>query len=733
MTGWRSILATLLMAAASAPALAQVSEKPSGAAGEEETEARVTLDADSVYVLQDEDLVVAEGNVRAEYQGRVMTAERLTYNRTSGSVRAQGNVVVTEPDGTQRFAEEFETDATLANGYAVGFALQTPLGETAAANAAQRRNETYNVLDQVLFTACELCEDGSSPTWAIRAGKAVIDEEEGMFSYRNAVLEIAGVPVVYFPYFAHPDPQADRRSGFLFPRFGMSSKYGVFLQPQYYWSISPYQDVVIAPAFYSKIDPRLALDYRKRFYSGDVRVDMSMTNEARFDDDGDRLNNKAFRGHLFADGRFRINNKWRWGFAVEEVTDDLYIERYDIPGQNEQRGIYRGQPNVLLSQLYTQGQSHNWYVDASAQTFDNLGASGDAEDAIADVLPYINSQYDLDLGSYGFVSLTASSAFLQRVLGVDSRRVSTGAEWSTQRVIPGGVLVEPFANARFDYYDLADFPSRGDNERVSRGLGAAGVKMSMPFYRPGRTVDVLVEPTVMGAVATASPNDENIPVEDGAFYELNTASLFDASAQGGYDLYEGDQKIAAGISTVARWKNGVEISSLVGRRWRSENDETFSEASNLDGTVSDWIATLGLNVPNRFSFSTKIRLDDENLALNGIDTSLNFQFDRARATAMYYMINEEVSRSGIRQEGVMLAGEVSVTDNLFVLGSIRREIQLNLNIAQSLGVGYQDECSRFELVYERQGTLNRELGPSESIVFRFSLKSIGQFGSSEFD
>ena len=100
---------------------------------------------------------------------------------------------------------------------------------------------------------------------------------------------------------------------------------------------------------------------------------------------------------------------------------------------------------------------------------------------------------------------------------------------------------------------------------------------------------------------------------------------------------------------------------------------------------------------------------------------------------MYYMINEEVSRSGIRQEGVMLAGEVSVTDNLFVLGSIRREIQLNLNIAQSLGVGYQDECSRFELVYERQGTLNRELGPSESIVFRFSLKSIGQFGSSEFD
>ena len=52
MTGWRSIIATLLMAAAATPALAQapgeITEKPP----EEDTEERVTLDADSVYVLR---------------------------------------------------------------------------------------------------------------------------------------------------------------------------------------------------------------------------------------------------------------------------------------------------------------------------------------------------------------------------------------------------------------------------------------------------------------------------------------------------------------------------------------------------------------------------------------------------------------------------------------------------------------------------------------------------------
>lgn len=734
MASWRLILATLLVAAAAAPAVAQDdAETETVERRAVEVEDRVVLDADNAYVLDEENLVVAEGNVRAEYEGRVLTADRLTYNRETGRVRAQGNIVITEPDGTERFAEEIETDARLANGYAAGFSLRSITGETAAANTAERRNETITELDRVIFTACELCEGQTTPTWAIRARKAVLNEETGMYTYRDAVFEIAGVPVVYFPYFSHPDPNAERRSGFLVPRFGASTKYGAFLQPRYYWNISPYQDLVVAPAFYTKIDPLLEFDYRKRFYSGDVNLNFSFTNEARFDDDGERLNNKALRGHLFADGRFRISDDWDWGFAVEEVTDDLYTDRYDISGENDRRGIYYSQPKTLLSQLYTQGQSDNWYVDASLQTFDNLQAQGLREDAIADVLPLINSQYDLDLGDYGFVSLTGSAAFLERVAGADSRRVSTGVDWSTQRIIPGGLVVEPFAEGRFDYYDLNDFPTVDETETVTRGLGAAGVKLSMPFYRPGKWVDLLVEPIVMGAVASGTPNDDPIPIEDGAYYELDTASLFDANAQAGYDLYEGDQKIGAGISAVARWKNGFEVSGLVGRRWRSEADDAFDVPSNLDGTVSDWLASFSVDVTENFSFDAKLRLDDDSLALNRLDTALDFDFERARAKAIYYRIDESITRSGIRQEGLFLLGEVNVTENILVLFELQREFEQDINIRQAFGFAFEDDCSRFELVYERQGTQNRELGPSESIVFRFGFKTIGELGSRNFD
>ncbi|HIG21463.1 LPS assembly protein LptD [Henriciella sp.] len=735
MASLKISLASLLVAAAALPAIAQAPQTEEVAEQDNIlVEDRVLLNADNAYVLENENLVVAEGNVRAEYEGRVLTADKLTYDRETGRVRAQGNIVITEPDGTERFAEEIETDSRLVDGFATGFSLRTPQGETAAANTAERRNETVTELDRAVFTACELCEGQTTPTWSIRARKAVLNEDTGMFTYRDAVFEIAGVPVVYFPYFSHPDPQSERRSGFLVPRFGASSKYGAFLQPRYYWAISDYQDLVVSPAFYTKIDPRLEFDYRKRFYSGDVNMNFSFTNEARFDDDGERLNNKAFRGHFFADGRFRISEDWDWGFAVEEASDDLYTDRYDVDGENDRRGIYYSQPKTLLSQLYTQGQAKNWYVDASIQTFDNLQAQGIAEDRIADVLPLINSQYDVDFGKYGYLSLTGSAAFLERVEGVDSRRATVGADWSTQRIIPGGLIVEPFAEARFDYYNINDFPTVDESNTITRGVGSTGVKLSMPFYRPGQTVDLLVEPIVMGAVSTGSPNDEPIPVEDGAFFELDTSSLFDANAQAGYDLYEGDKKLGAGISATARWKNGFEISGLVGRRWRSEADPAFDVPSNLDGTVSDWLVSTSVEFNDYFSIDTKLRLDDDSLDINRLDTALNVNFeDIARTKAIYYRIDESITRSGIRQEGLFLLGEVFVRDNILVLFELQREFEQNLNIRQGIGLAYEDECSRFELVYERQGTTNRELGPSESIVFRFGFKTIGELGSRNFD
>ena len=724
----KSALAALLLGTAGHGAFAQT------APPENETPvSRVTLTADNVYVMEDENLVVAEGNVQAEYEGRVMTADRLTYDRRTAKVRAQGNVVILEPDGTQRFADEIETDANLADGYAVGFSMRTPEGATASANLATRSGETYNSLERAIFTACELCDEDETPTWAVRAREAVFDEEKGMYTYKDAVLEIAGIPIIYLPYFAHPDPEADRRSGFLFPTVGSSSKRGLVYQQPYFWAISPYQDLTISPMVHSKVNPLLELDYRKRFWSGQVNFNTSFTHERDFDSDGERFGEKKWRGHIFGNGKFQINNDWLWGFGVEKASDDLYTRRYDIDGENEQRGLYTNQPRILLSQVFTQGQSTNWYADASVLTFDSLRSDGSIEDGIADALPLAYAERVFDLDDFGFASVSASAAYLERDAGVDSHRTSVGLDWEVQKVLPGGLLARPFAEARFDHYELSDFMTEGSSDTVERGFGTAGLEVSYPFYRPGKSVDITVEPIVMGAVGTSGPNEANIPIEDSNYYELDTSSLFDGNAQDGYDLYEGDSKIAAGISTIARWKSGVQITGIAGRRWRDRADPAFDEPTNLDGTSSDWIGAFSLDLGTPFSVDTKVRLDEDTLELQRVDTGLTLNVDRVQANALYYQIKENVSQSGQRQEGVVLSSTVSVTDNYFLLYGLQRDIESNRDIRHSLGVGYEDDCSSFALIFERSEQIDRQLGPSDSILFKFSLKSLGSIGSNAFD
>lgn len=724
MADWIRALAAISVATTAPIAYAAAQEAPV------ETEERVVLEADYVYEINDENTIVAEGNVEALYQGRVLRADRLTYNRNNDKVYASGNVVIIDTDGSQQFADEVEVNSNLADGYAIGFSARLQDGATVVANSAIRQEGGVNALEQVIYTACPVCAEDVTPTWSLRARKAVLDQESDMISYRDAVLEVGGVPVFYFPFLAHPDPTSERRSGLLIPSAGLSSKLGAFYQQPYYWAFSESSDLTISPLVTSNVNPLLELDYRKRFYSGGIKINTSVTYESDFDSDGDLIGEKAWRSHIYGKGLFAISNEWQWGFGVERQTDDLYDRRYDLDGQGDRRGLYRNQPRRLLSQLFVVGQGDNYYTDASILSFQGLRA-GDENGLLPTVAPVFFGEKYWDLGERGFASANVSAASLTRDDGEDSQRLSVGLEWSDLNILPGGFTAEPFAEMRADYYGLDETFSGTDNE--TRAVGNVGLRVAYPLVRPGKNVDIIVEPKVMAAWGLSNVNDSDIPIEDSLLFEVDETTLFDANPFTNYDLYEGDAKLAAGISTRAVWKGGTSVDASIGRRWRSSRDDTFDVATNLDGKSSDWIATAGIDLGSNFALDTRMRLDDDNFSINRIDARLTTSYKRLRAISQYYKIDSDISPLGRPDEGILLRAEVKVTDRYSVIYGQLRDIADNLNARSEFGVAYEDDCSRFELVYTRSDLRDRTLGPSENIQFRFSLKSLGEFGSSEFD
>jgi len=764
--------------------------QPAETAVVSETSQPVIVEADNIYQDENSNTVIAEGSVQASYEGRILKADKVIYNRDTERVHAIGNVVIVDPDGSQRFAREVEVDSNLSDGYAVGFSTRLPNGGIATANSAIRQSDGISALDQIVYTACELCEDDDTPTWSLRARKAVLDDEAGMYSYRDAVLEVAGIPVFYIPYFSHPDPNSERRSGLLAPSFGTSSKLGVFYQQPYYLAISESQDLTISPKVMVNANPLLQLNYRKRFWSGEIDIDTSFTYDANFDSDGDKFGEDAWRSHIYASGLFNITNNLQWGFGLERQNDDLYTRRYDIEGENRQRGLYDGQPRRMLSQLYLTGQDSNYYFDVSLMDFQGLRAN-DNDAALPLVSPLFYGERLFDFGRFGNASLNASSAILTRSessgneldnfgerFGADSQRVSFGGDWSMARVLPGGLVLEPFAEARADYYVLdstvnAANPDLEGPSNVSRVVGSAGARLSYPLIRPGKTVDILIEPTVMAALGSSNSNDSSIPVEDSLLYEFDESRLFEANASSGYDLYDGGNKIAAGLTATARWKNGVEVSGIVGRRWRDQADPVFDFASNLGGTQSDWVAGVSADFGRPLRLETRFRFGDDNAQsgyqINRIDARLTSNWNRLRGSVRYYRLDGGIApansvtvdadNTGDTDEGIDIRAEFKLTDSYSLVYGRKRDIggspfvvpdpitgrplldadgnEIIANVGRDLlhrfGVAYEDDCSRFEIAYERSEALDRTLGPNDSIKFRFSLKTLGDFGTKDLN
>ena len=737
MVPWVRIFLIATLASSGLPSTAQTQT----AVGET---GQVVVDADNIFVNEAENTVIAEGNVEAVYEGRVLRADRLVYNDQTDKVRASGNVVIIDPDGTQRFADEIETDSNLSDGYAIGFSTRLLNGGTAVAESAIRTGNGFNALDKVIYTSCELCEGDTTPTWALRARRAILDQETEMMSYRDAVLEVAGIPVLYMPWFAHPDPNSGRRSGFLPPDFGVSSKMGVFYQQPYYWALSPYQDLTISPLVTEKVNPVLEFEHRKRFWSGSTKTNFSFTNEKEFDSDGETFGEEEWRWHIFAEGDFAITQNWRWGYGIEQVSDDLYLRRYNIEGENDERGLYQGQPQRLISQAYLIGQDVTWYTDATLLSLTGLRENDD-DDTLPRALPLAFAERLFDFKNYGLLGLNASTAILNREDGIDSYRMTAGADWQHSYVLPAGVLFNPFGEARYDYYALNDLISDPNtpDEEIGRGVVTGGARLSYPLFRPGKSVDILIEPEAMVAYSTPGFNNAEIPVEDSVFFEFDESSLFSANSVSGYDLYESGAKAAMGVSATARWKNGVELNFLGGRRWRDQADTTFDTGSNLDGTVSDWVTGASVSLGRPLQLDARLRLDEDDWSINRVDARLRTNWWRLRGEVRYYKLTEDITATGVDDEGVVIKSEFTLTDNYSLVYGRARDISGRSigggatddprDLKHTFGVAYQDDCSRFELAFEREEVRDRSLGPNDSILFRFSLKTLGDFGSSNVD
>ena len=127
----------------------------------------------------------------------------------------------------------------------------------------------------------------------------------------------------------------------------------------------------------------------------------------------------------------------------------------------------------------------------------------------------------------------------------------------------------------------------------------------------------------------------------------------------------------------------------------------------------------------------RARFDDEDFSLNRSEVGINAGFSRVNGSIRY--LYDDADITGVTRHDIEYSGQVMITERFGVIALGVRDLEADVQRYSELGVVYQDECVRLELVYERDNTQNRALGPSDSVALRLTIATLGGVGYRDFD
>ena len=691
-----------------------ITPNPAHAQARPELNAPFLITADELSYDQNLGIVAARGSVEISQQDRVLTADVVTFNERQNLLTASGSVTLLEPSGDVLFAEHMELSGDFKDGIVRD--LRTVLSDNSrfAASGARRTEGDTLDMSNAVYSPCALCREDPKkpPLWQIKAVRVIHDKPSRTIEYRDAWLELGGMPVAYAPYFQHPDPTVKRQSGFLAPSFGGSSELGAVLEVPYYYVLSPTADFTIAPKFTSSEGPVLFGEYRKRFFTGSLTLAGSMTQDS--DDD--------FRGHIESVGRFDIDDTWRWGFDLDRASDDTYHRRYNYSS---------GDNDTLTSRLYTEGFRRGNYFSANTYLFQGLRA-GDDQGSIPVVLPYLTySQFGDPDKLGGRTKAEASLLALTRRDGTDTRRLSVKTGWHRPITTPSGNLFTFSTALKGDLYHVSDLQRSGKSNysgAAGRLIPEATLDWRYPVIRDEGNIHHLVEPLASFVVSPYGGNSSNIPNEDSIDFEFDDTNLFSTNRFTGVDRVEGGPRFNYGMRWGIFGSGGGSTTVLIGQSFRPKTDDTFAEGSGLNDNFSDIVTRVQATPLQDWSLLYRGRWDKSNFENKRNELALVLGPSNFQLVTNYVFFDRQVDSELPGREELRLTLKTQLTRYWRSEFSTVRDLDNDGGMRSArAGLTYEDECFTFTASVDRSFFEDRDIKPEDTIMLRVSFKTLGEF------
>lgn len=717
---------------APAPAVPRPSPTPSPAspatAAADPTQSPVQLTADQIIHDRELGIVSAKGRVEIVQEGRTLVADQVSYNLKQDIVSASGNVSLTEPSGEVAFSDYFELTGDLREGVAKEIRVILADNSRMAGASAQRVGGDRTDIDKGVYTACEPCRNNPDkrPLWEAKAARVTHNQADQLIEYRDAWIELGGIPVAYTPYLSHPDPTVKRKSGFLVPTAGLSSSLGPNLTVPYFFAISDNQDFTFAPRFLfpnsskKRDDLKEANDDVFRSFvlggehrwvgaQGEARTVASLTEDKYTGD---------LRGHIDARARFDLNSAWRAGYQIERSSDDTYTALYSYRIQNERPW--------LTTRPYVERFGRESYIQAEAFAFQGLREADDPGQSPI-VLPHVTTSHvGMPDNKGGYWSLDNDILAYARSEGTGATRLSSTAGWHRPFMGRLGDVTTVSTSMRVDGYHAERVVDEGSGN-AGRAVPQIAADWRLPFVRNSATLPQMLEPVAMVALSPNGGNSPSIPNEDSIGFELDELNVFRPNRLPGLDRVEGGLRGAYGLKWHAYPSVGP-IGATVAQGWRQHADSTFRRGAGFDEQLSDYLGRVDFSPSDNLQLLNRIRLDKSSGEMRRNESTVSVGSPLLRTDISYLMIerSEDETEDFARRNYLAWQIQTALTRYWSALGGMSYDLtDAGGPLGWNARLIYDDECFAFVTNLRKNYTHDRDYESGFNLTVNVVFKTLG--------
>lgn len=686
----------------------------------------VLIQADEMTQDQELGNVVARGHVEITQGERLLFADTVSYNQKSNTVTASGNVILLEPDGDTVFAEYVELTDSLREGVIQRIRVLLSDNSRFAANTGRRTNGNRTVLSKAVYSPCDVCRENpeKAPLWQLKANTIVHDKAAQEIRYKNAWMEIYGYPVLYTPYFAHPDPSVNRKSGFLTPSFGSSGRLGGFTQVPYFWAIDNNKDVTFAPILTKDEGVVFAGEYRQRFDSGSVELSGSLAEADRRigSDVVKEIREDEIRGHIFGHARFDIDDTWRTGVDVQRSTDRSYLRTFNFFGSPG---------NSLESNAYIEGFRGRNYAAGNIFLFQDL--RGGLRPNTPKIAPLIDFNHVGQPSRWGgkYV-IDASLRSLYREDRSDVQLMSLEMGYDLPFIADAGHITTFSATLRNDLYYVEHNAAIAEDEGLTgRVFPQVSAHWRYPFVRDSGASRQLIEPIAAVILAPNGSNPGAIPSEDSTVVELDDTNILSADSFPGIDRVESGQKVVYGLNMGVFGSGDGQTTAFIGQSYRIHADDDLANQVGIERHISNIVGRVNIR-PNRYlDLLYRFRADDDTLGFKRNELGFSAGPDAFRVSSNYLFIAADPNEASLEErEEIRISASSKIDDFWTVSAQTQRDLDSNGGtLFTGMRITYEDECVILTADAERRFTRDADFDPSDTIIFRVSFKNLGAVSS----